>query len=105
MQRVFKNMSQEDPVVLHLLNIIKKKQSLDIAATKRKFNFVRSDFFIDANGVPKLIEYNLDTVSMSVHNENLQKVKKLSDLDNSHNYFESEPNQNLLNSIDHLYKS
>lgn len=82
--RAFRHVCCDDPVICKLLELTKKKR---IKVEDRKFNFVRNDFFIDAKGVPKLIEYNLDAVSMSGHSENYQKAKKASDSVNSHRYF------------------
>lgn len=62
-ERVFKHICCEDPVIAKLLELIKKGINKECP----KFNFVRNDFFIDINGLPKLIEYNIDSVSMSAH--------------------------------------
>jgi hypothetical protein len=52
--RVFKHVCCDDPVICHFLEIIKKKSGLKNEKTDR-FNLVRNDFYIDVNGLPKLI--------------------------------------------------
>jgi hypothetical protein len=54
------------------------------ALASKKINegvvFCRYDYFMNLNQEPKIIEYNLFSVSMSAHTENFQKAKSLCDL-------------------------
>ena len=65
--------------------------------------FCRYDYFMNLNQEPKIIEYNLFSVSMSAHTENFQKAKSLSDLKNKKKYVKNQPNKCLARGIDQLY--
>ena len=56
-------------MVSNLMRIKKKK---DKNEDNLLFNFTRCDYFINKEGIPKLIEYNLMSVSMTTHIEKLQ---------------------------------
>jgi len=76
-------------MVHNYIRILKLKKG---KIEKDGFTFVRCDYFVNQEGLPKLIEYNLTSVSMSAHSENLQRIKQLSDVANSHKYLENRPN-------------
>ena len=98
LEKVHRYVCCDDPMICQLLKIIRKRSS-----ARSCYNFIRSDYFLDKEGKPKMIEYNLESVSMSAHSEHFQEIKKLSDPVNSDKYPDNHPCQAFSDSITTLY--
>jgi hypothetical protein len=97
--KVFEQIKDTDPMISNLMRI----KRLKAASDDDGLTFARTDYFISEIGEPKIIEYNLFSVSMTSHSENFQEAKKLSDFNNKHKYIHNKPNSTLALEIHQLY--